>query len=249
MTLHRIYYVFCFVLALSFSVGAVLSDEAKIHLVANSGKKRLTPVTTGGTYSCTVPATPAVIELFEDVGPAYRIDLKQFVKTGKKDRAVVVRRAGKIEPDRTGPSWNSSVSSARFPQAFLKEEQLKEDNRLLLSGALFFCDYMGFPEFMGAELTLSGKVGEFTVDHHKTLPPGSAELALTFQSQQHIDLDEYQVKPPGRFGGENSMSPVIGSMRIEYRESAVRFHIENTEVQVPVELRIRGWFGNLKAEN
>lgn len=104
---------------------------------------------------------------------------------------------------------------------------------------MFFCDFAGFPEFLGGTLSVSGEVGEFTVDHQIALDIGLTGLDIKFSSLRKISEDGRAFKDlPHYFNTGNQKVPA-GNVELKYVAANVLFQSPKNDTTLPVDVHIR----------
>ncbi|WP_299885587.1 hypothetical protein [uncultured Ruegeria sp.] len=147
------------------------AQNAHLELNARRTSVELEIVAPESAISCKVPMRPAKIDIVNALNPQTH-DLSSFVETALRKKPVVVRRGG--QTDTEGPESQARFASKSFSKVQAADVELRT--------VLYFCEYLGFPEFVGLVYTASGEVGNFTVHKRDAVTSDQGEtFSLTFE--------------------------------------------------------------------
>ncbi|SLN12190.1 hypothetical protein [Ruegeria meonggei] len=189
-------------------------------------------------FSCAHPESPVVVELSVDLTPN-SYDSAPFRQTELTPNSVVVRRDGTLENDRPKESWQKTVSTARFTKGFVSRSQQEELTDLTFQGSLFFCDYEGFPTFVGAEYTVSGTIGAFTLLHHQAFAT-QLSWTVSYRSWKQVSHDGKQIVIPKVRKPSGQKANKVGFLSFELNDVAVPLIPERGDQQLLVNLIVHG---------
>ncbi|WP_120635958.1 hypothetical protein [Ruegeria sp. EL01] len=205
----------------------VQAQTQNVHLHLNSGRvsEELKILTPESSFACNAPARPSKVDSVVALVPQTH-DLSSFVRTARRTKPVVVRRGG--QTDAKGPE-----SQARFATKFYSREQAADAVDVEFRTVLYFCEYLGFPEFVGLVYTVSGEVGNFTVHKRDAVTPDQSEsFSLTYQRtlRRRWNYDKGEVEAPD----------VLGSLNFLLKLGDIPFQTKEGDGEMLVDLRLRG---------
>jgi len=150
------------------------AQNAHLELNARRTSVELEIMAPESAISCKAPMRPAKIDIVHALNPQTH-DLSSFVEPARRKKPVVVRRGGRTDTE--GPE-----SQARFASKSFSKVQAADAADVELRTVLYFCEYLGFPEFVGLVYTASGEVGNFTVHKRDAVTSDQGEsFSLTFE--------------------------------------------------------------------
>ncbi len=157
--------------------------RGRFLLVDGISIEQLIPVATEAAYECEAPSTPAQI-VFSKILRPLDFDPTPFFQSSIRNQ-VTIRRSGQVEEGQSNGGFQASLLDRR-PEIVRRAEATDVSLNMTLS----LCAYGSLLDFVEAEYTLAGQIGNFRVDHHKTVGPGTESgLSISYTGRNWTSHD------------------------------------------------------------
>ena len=206
------------------------AENPRLNLQIANGRliEQLIPVPSEDSYDCETPSTPAQIVFSENLKP-FNFNPTPFYQTGITSQ-VTVRRSGQVEQDQLDEDLQ-----ARFSDTHDSSERWAEITDLSLNMTLSVCTHEWFLDFVRADYVITGQIGQFRVDHHEALAPGTGSaLSLNYTGRNSSFDDGGQfLKVPFMY---NRPDDARGIIHMRLNLPAVPFEHVDGDAQLLVDM-------------
>lgn len=207
----------------------LLADSANPQLWVRTGyvSTQMKPVDPGEAYTCEQPERPVKVDIRYRLHPT-RSGLTKLFQAERTTKRVTVRRGGQI-----GQGDKGEETGARFVARNYSIDQLVTTSSVEFLTTIFFCDYNGYPEFVGLTYKLEGEIGNLVIRHKDVLGPDvNQALSLSYNS------NEYR---PSQTDIDEGASEAVGVLDLTLRLKDLPFELKQGRGTVLADLRLTSY--------